>query len=114
MDGQNNRGHKWEGNHGQGNSDCGRAIDGHHTRNTHHRDIPGPNYQDPGHYRPPPMGYQTPYPQKPPQYLQYPPQPQYPTQPPLVKSQQVNNVCQLCQNQGHYDYQCQFVGEFMA
>ena len=24
------------------------------------------------------------------------------------------NICQLCQNQGHYDYQCQFAGDFMA
>ena len=23
-------------------------------------------------------------------------------------------ICQLCQNQGHYDYQCQFTGDFMA
>ena len=24
------------------------------------------------------------------------------------------NICQLCQNQGQYDYQCQFAGDFMA
>ena len=29
-------------------------------------------------------------------------------------SQQATNICQLCHSQGHYDYQCQFAGEFMA
>ena len=29
-------------------------------------------------------------------------------------SHQATNICQLCQNQGHYDYQCQFAGDFMA
>ena len=29
-------------------------------------------------------------------------------------SQQVTNICHLCHNQGHYDYQCQFAGDFMA
>ena len=24
------------------------------------------------------------------------------------------NICQLCNSQGHYDYQCQFAGNFMA
>ena len=24
------------------------------------------------------------------------------------------NICQLCHSQGHYDYQCQFAGDFMA
>ena len=24
------------------------------------------------------------------------------------------NICQLCHNQGHYNYQCQFAGDFMA
>ena len=24
------------------------------------------------------------------------------------------NICQLCNNLGHYDYQCQFPGDFMA
>ena len=28
--------------------------------------------------------------------------------------EQATNICQLCQSQGHYDYQCQFVGNFMA
>ena len=29
-------------------------------------------------------------------------------------SRQATNICQLCQSQGHYDYQCQFAGDFMA
>ena len=29
-------------------------------------------------------------------------------------SQQAANICQLCYSQGHYDYQCQFAGDFMA
>ena len=26
----------------------------------------------------------------------------------------LQNICQLCHSQGHYDYQCQFAGDFMA
>ena len=33
---------------------------------------------------------------------------------PPAPSQQATNMCQLCHNQGHYDYQCQFAGNFMA
>ena len=33
---------------------------------------------------------------------------------PPVPSQQATNICQLCNSQGHYDYQCQFAGNFMA
>ena len=29
-------------------------------------------------------------------------------------SQQTTNICQLYYSQGHYDYQCQFAGDFMA
>ena len=29
-------------------------------------------------------------------------------------SQQATNICQLCHSQGHYNYQCQFAGDFMA
>ena len=29
-------------------------------------------------------------------------------------SPQATNICQLCHSQGHYDYQCQFAGDFMA
>ena len=46
-------------------------------------------------------------------YQQYNPQ-QY-TQPSMpAESQQATNVCHLCHNQGHYNYQCQFAGDFMA
>ena len=50
-------------------------------------------------------------------YEQYPPYPQPPQQytpRPPAQSRQATNLCQLCQNQGHYDYQCQFTGDFMA
>ena len=40
-------------------------------------------------------------------------QQQYPSQMPMP-SQQAANICQLCYSQGHYDYQCQFAGDFMA
>ena len=33
---------------------------------------------------------------------------------PPAPSQQATNICQLCNSQGHYDYQCQFAGNFMA
>ena len=47
--------------------------------------------------------------------VQYPyqSQQQYPSQMP-TPSQQAANICQLCYSQGHYDYQCQFAGDFMA
>ena len=55
--------------------------------------------------------YQMPYEQHPP----YPqPQQQYTPQRPPAQSRQATNICQLCQNQGHYYYQCQFTGDFMA
>ena len=40
-------------------------------------------------------------------------QQQYQSQRP-TPSQQATNICQLCHSQGHYDYQCQFAGDFMA
>ena len=65
------------------------------------------------YYRPPPMGHQyrylIPYEQYP-----YPQQQQYQSQMLPAPSQQATNICQLCQSQGHYDYQCQFAGNFMA
>ena len=70
-------------------------------------------FQNPNHYRPPPMGHQYRYPTP---YGQYPyssQQQQYPSQMP-TPSQQAANICQLCYSQGHYDYQCQFAGDFMA
>ena len=36
------------------------------------------------------------------------------SQMPPAPSQQATNICQLCNNQGHYDYQCQFADDFMA
>ena len=117
-DGQGNgRGKKWDRGRGQGNGDRGRGR-----RWTPHDQypppgyVPSPQYQDPNHYRPPPMGYQSPYPVGPPQYPVYPPQQQqqYPPSRPPARSQQAVNVCQLCQNTGHFDYQCQFAGEFMT
>ena len=59
------------------------------------------------------MGHQYRYPIP---YGQYPfqsQQQQYPSQMP-TPSQQAANICQLCYSQGHYDYQCQFAGDFMA
>ena len=50
------------------------------------------------------MSNTPPYPQPQQQYSQRPP----------AQSRQAANICQLCQNQGHYDYQCQFAGDFMA
>ena len=59
------------------------------------------------------MGHQYRYPIPYEQYL-YPQQQQYPSQMPPAPSRQATNICQLCQSQGHYDYQCQFAGDFMA
>ena len=65
------------------------------------------------HYRPAPMGHQYRYPIPYDQYS-YPQQPQqYQSQRP-TPSQQATNICQLCHSQGHYDYQCQFAGDFIA
>ena len=117
-DGQGNgRGKKWDKGRGQGSGDRGRGR-----RWIPHEQypppgyVPPPHYQDPNHYRPPPMGYQAPYPQGPPQYPVYPPQQQqqYPVSRPPARSQQATNVCQLCQNAGHFDYQCQFASEFVT
>ena len=44
-----------------------------------------------------------------PQQQQVYPPPRLPAQ-----SRQATNICQLRQNKGHYDYQCQFAGDFMA
>ena len=66
-----------------------------------------------GHYCPPPMGHQYRYPIPYEQYS-YPQQQQYQSQMPPAPSQQAANLCQLCNSQGHYNYQCQFAGDFMA
>ena len=72
------------------------------------------NFPNPNHYRPPPMGHQYRYPIPYGQYS-YPQQQQqqhYHSQRPPAPSQQATNICQLCNSQGHYDYQCQFAGRF--
>ena len=71
------------------------------------------HFKNPNHYCPPPIGHQYRYPIPYEQYS-YPQQQQYPSQMPPAPSQQAANICQLCQSQGHYDYQCQFAGNFMA
>ena len=72
-----------------------------------------PQFANPNHYRPPPMGHQYRYPIPYDQYS-YPQQQQYLSQRPPAPSQQATNICHLCNSQGHYDYQCQFAGDFMA
>ena len=59
------------------------------------------------------MGHQYRYPIPYEQYS-YPQQQQNPSQMLPASSQQATNICQLCQSQGHYDYQYQFAGNFMA
>ena len=111
-----NRGRQWDNNtRGQGNSDRGRGRRWNPNQQYHD---PGyqqeSQFQNPNHYRPPPMGHQYRYSTP---YGQYPYRPQqqqqYPSQMP-TPSQQAANICQLCYSQGHYDYQCQFAGDFMA
>ena len=113
--GNSNRGRRWDNNsRGQGHSDRGRGRRWNPNQQYHD---PGyqqeSQFQNPNHYRPPPMGHQYRYPIP---YGQYPyqsKQQQYPSQMP-TPSQQAANICQLCYSQGHYDYQCQFAGDFMA
>ena len=116
-DGQGNcnRGRKWDNNNrGQGHSDRGRGRRWNPNQQYH-----DPGYQqesqfpNPNHYRSPPMGHQYRYPIPYEQYS-YPPQPQQYQSPRPTPSQQATNICQLCHSQGHYDYQCQFAGDFMA
>ena len=59
-------------------------------------------------------GHQYRYPIPNEQYSYPQPQQQYQSQMPPAPSQQATNICQLCNSQGHYDYQCQFAGDFMA
>ena len=114
--GSSNRGRRWDNNgRGQGHSDRGRGRRWHPNQQYH-----DPVYQqesqfsNPNHYRPPPMGHQYRYPVPYGQYSYPQQQQQYPPQIPSAPSQQATNVCQLCNSQGHYDYQCQFAGDFMA
>ena len=113
--GNSNRGRRWDNNkRGQGHSDRGRGRRWNPNQQYH-----DPGYQqqtqfsNPNHYRLQPMGHQYRYPTPYEQYS-YPQQQQYQSQMPPAPSQQVTNICQLCHSQGHYDYQCQFAGDFMA
>ena len=107
-------GRRWDNSRGQGHSDQGRGKRWNPNQQYH-----DPGYQkqtqfaNPNHYHPPPMGHQYRYPIPYEQYS-YPQQQQYKSQMPPAPSPQATNICQLCQNQGHYDYQCQFGGDFMA
>ena len=113
--GNSNRGRKWDNNNrGQRHSDRGRGRRWNPNQQYH-----DPGYQqesqfpNPNHYRPSPMGHQYRYPIPYEQYS-YPSQPQqYQSQRP-TPSQQATNICQLCHSKGHYDYKCQFAGDFMA
>ena len=109
-----NRGRRWDSSRGQGHSDRGRGR----------RWNPSQQYQDPGyqqqtqfadpnHYCPPSLANQYQYPIPYEQYS-YPQQQQYQPQRQPALSHQATNICQLCHNQGHYDYQCQFARDFMA
>ena len=112
--GNSNRGRRWDNSRGQGHSDQGRGRRWNPNQQYH-----DPGYQqqtqfaNPNHYHPQPMGHQYRYPIPYKQYP-YPQQLQYQSQMPPAPSQQATNICQLCQSQGHYDYQCQFAGNFMA
>ena len=113
--GNSNRGRRWDtNNRGQGHSDRGRGRRWNPNQQYH-----DPGYQEesqfpnPNHYRPPPMGHQYRYPIPYGQYSYPQQQQQYQSQMP-TPSQQAANICQLCHSQGHYDYQCQFAGDFMA
>ena len=114
--GNSNRGRRWDNNsRGQGHNDRGRGRRWNPNQQYHN-----PGYQqeshfaNPNHYRPPPMGHQYRYPIPYEQYSYPQQQQQYQSQMPPAPSQQATNICQLCNNQGHYDYQCQFAGDFMA
>ena len=113
--GNPNRGRRWDNNsRGQGHSDRGRGRRWNPNQQYHDTGYQQEyQFQNPNHYRPPPMGHQYRYPTP---YGQYPypsQQQQYPSQMP-TPSQQAANICQFCYSQGHYDYQCQFAGDFMA
>ena len=113
--GNSNWGRRWDNNNrGQGHTDRGRGRRWNPNQQYHD---PGyqqeSQYQNPNHYRPAPMGHQYRYPIPYGQYSYPQQQQQYQSQMP-TPSQQATNICQLCHSQGHYDYQCQFAGDFMA
>ena len=114
--GNANRGRRWDNNNrGQGHSDRGRGRRWNPNQQYH-----DPGYQqesqfsNPNHYHPPLMGHQYRYPIPYGQYSYPQQQQQYQPQMLPAPSQQATNICQLCNSQGHYDYQCQFAGDFMA
>ena len=113
--GNSNRGRRWDNNNrGQGHSDRRRGRRWNPSPQYHDPWYPQqPQFSNPNHYRPPPMGHQYRYPIPYDQYS-YSQQQQYQLQRPPAPSQQATNICQLCNSQGHYDYQCQFAGDFMA
>ena len=113
--GNSNRGRRWDNNNrGQGHSDRGRGRRWNPNQQYHDPGYqPESQFSNPHHYRPPPMGHQYRYPIPYEQYS-YPQQQQYQSHMPPAPSQQATNICQLCNSQGHYDYQCQFAGDFMA
>ena len=113
--GNSNRGRRWDNNNrGQGHSDRGRGRRWNPNQQYHDPGYqPESQFSNPHHYHPPPMGHQYRYPIPYEQYS-YPQQQQYQSHMPPAPSQQATNICQLCNSQGHYDYQCQFAGDFMA
>ena len=113
--GNSNWGRRWDNNNrGQGHSDCGRGRRWNPNQQYHDPEYQQESqYQNPNHYRPPPMGHQYRYPIPYGQYSYPQQQQQYQSHMP-TSSQQATNICQLCHSQGHYDYQCQFAGDFMA
>ena len=114
--GNSNRGRRWDNNNrGQGHSDCGRGRRWNPNQQYHDQGYQQEShFSNPNHYRPPPMGHQYRYPIPYGQYSYPQQQQQYQPQKPPAPSQQATNICQLCNSQGHYDYQCQFAGDFMA
>ena len=114
--GNANRGRRWDNNNrGQGHSAHGRGRRWNPNQQYH-----DPGYQqesqfsNPNHYHPPLMGHQYRYPIPYGQYSYPQQQQQHQSQMPPAPSQQATNICQLYKSQGHYDYQCQFAGDFMA
>ena len=114
--GNSNRGRRWDNNsRGQGHNDRRKGRRWNPNQQYHDRGYQQESqFANPNHYRAPPMGHQYRYPIPYEQYS-YPQSPQqYQSQMPQAPSQQATNICQLCNSQGHYDYQCQFAGNFIA
>ena len=114
--GNSNRGRRWDNNsRGQGHNDRGRGRRWNPNQQYHDQgNQQESQFANPNHYHPPPMGHQYRYPIPYEQYSYPQPPQQYQSQMPPAPSQQATNICQLCNSQGHYDYQCQFAGDFIA